>query len=187
MAKGNESWMETGRRELADYRLFKALETTSVGPHGKEGRFIVLDAPDWAVVVPALERGGRRYILSVSQYRHGAGVPMTEFPGGVVEPGEDPARAAARELLEETGYVAGRITHLGTCSPNPAFMSNSFHVFAAEDLSLVAEQSLDEHELVDVEEVPEDELYARVGSPPWGHALMATAAWYYRKWREGRR
>ncbi len=63
-------------------------------------------------------------------------------------------------------------------------MTNTFHVFAAEGLSLVADQSLDEHELVDVEEIPEDELFARVGAPPWNHALMLTAAWYYRQWRE---
>jgi hypothetical protein len=63
-------------------------------------------------------------------------------------------------------------------------MANTFHAFAAEGLTLVADQSLDEHELVDVEEIPEDELSARVGEPPWGHALMVTAAWYYRRWRE---
>ncbi|PKL24454.1 MAG: NUDIX hydrolase [Spirochaetae bacterium HGW-Spirochaetae-3] len=184
MAHGTETWTVTERRELADYRIFKAAELRSLGPHGKEGRFVILDAPDWAVVVPVVVREGGRFILSVRQYRHGSGVVSAEFPGGVVEPGEAPAAAAARELLEETGYSAGRVVHLGSCSPNPAFMANTFHVFAAEDLSLVAGQSLDEHELVDVEETPEDELLARVGEPPWSHALMMTAAWYYRKWRE---
>lgn len=184
MAKGNEPWVVSSRREVGNFRIFRAQELSSQGPHGKEGRFVVLDAPDWAVVVPAIERGNRRYILAVRQFRHGSGTASTEFPGGVVEPGEAPAAAAARELLEETGYAAGRIVHLGSCSPNPAFMTNTFHVFAAEGLSLVADQSLDEHELVDVEEIPEDELFARVGAPPWTHALMLTAAWYYRQWRE---
>ncbi len=184
MAKGSEPWVVSSRREVGNYRIFRAQELTSQGPHGKEGRFVVLDAPDWAVVVPAIERGDRRYILAVRQFRHGSSASSTEFPGGVVEPGEAPAAAAARELLEETGYAAGRIVHLGSCSPNPAFMTNTFHVFAAEGLSLVADQSLDEHELVDVEEIPEDELFARVGAPPWNHALMLTAAWYYRQWRE---
>ncbi len=183
MAKGGEAWHETGRRELADYGIFRASERTRSGPHGKSGRFVVLDAPDWAVVVPVVERGGRRFILAVRQYRHGSGVASTEFPGGVVEPGEDPAAAAARELLEETGYSAGRIVELGSCNPNPAFMANTFHVFAATGLTLVAAQSLDEHELVDVEEIPEDELFARVGTPPWSHALMAAAAWYYMRSR----
>ncbi|PKL07583.1 MAG: NUDIX hydrolase [Spirochaetae bacterium HGW-Spirochaetae-7] len=184
MASGDEAWIETGRRDLADYGIFKASERTRRGPHGKSGRFIVLDAPEWAVVVPVLERSGRRLILAVRQFRHGSQTASTEFPGGLVEPGEAPAAAAARELLEETGYSAGRIVELGSCNPNPAFMANTFHVFAATDLSLVAEQSLDEHEIVEVEEIPEDELWARVGNPPWSHALMVTAAWYYRRWRE---
>ena len=184
MGKGSESWEEKGSEALADYGIFRATRKRRLGPHGKEGSFVILDAPDWAVVVPAVVRDGKRYILSVRQYRHGSGVASVEFPGGVVEPGEDPAAAAARELLEETGYAAGRVVRLGSCSPNPAFMTNAFHVFAAEDLTLVAEQSLDEHELVDVEEIPEDELYARVGEPPWSHALMATAAWFYRRYRE---
>ncbi|OHD19756.1 MAG: hypothetical protein A2Y38_12060 [Spirochaetes bacterium GWB1_59_5] len=184
MAKGDEHWVETEWRQLADHHIFKAFERTSVGPHGKSGRFIVLDAPDWATVVPVIVRDGKRYILAVRQFRHGAGMPMTEFPGGVVEPGEAPAAAAARELLEETGYQAERVIPLGACNPNPAFMSNTFHVFAATGLALVAGQSLDEHEIVEVEEIPEDELFARVGDPPWSHALMVTAAWYYRRWRE---
>jgi len=184
MAQGDEKWIETKRCELADYRIFKASERTSLGPHGKSGRFIVLDAPDWAVVVPVIERDGRRFILAVRQFRHGAGISMTEFPGGVVEPGEDPAAAAARELLEETGYQAERIVPLGSCNPNPAFMSNTIHAFAATGLTRVAGQSLDEHEIIEVEEIPEDELFAGVGDPPWSHALMVTAAWYYRRWRE---
>lgn len=185
MAKGSERWMTTERRFLADYGIFRAEERTSLGPDGKSGRFIVLDAPDWAVVIPVIVREGRRYLVAVQQFRHGAGVSMMEFPGGVVEPGEEPGAAVARELLEETGYRAERVTRLGSCSPNPAFMSNTFHVFVAEGLSLVAGQKLDEHELVDVIEVPEDELLQRIGEAPWGHALMVGAALYYRRWLDG--
>jgi len=64
-------------------------------------------------------------------------------------------------------------------------MANTFHVFAAEGLTLAGDQSLDEHEIVDVVELPEDEMLAVIGDPPWSHALMTAAAWYYRRWREG--
>lgn len=185
MANGDGQWTELSRRYVYDFGLFKASERTKRGPHGKTGSFVVLESPDWAVVVPTIEKGGRRYVIAVRQIRHGAGVPMTEFPGGVVEPGEDPAAAAARELREETGYEAASIVHLGSCSPNPAFMANTFHVFAAEGLTLAGDQSLDEHEIVDVVELPEDEMLAVIGDPPWSHALMTAAAWYYRRWREG--
>lgn len=179
-----EAWTEESRRTLANYGIFEATERTMRGPHGKSAGAIVLEARDWAVVVPVLEKDGSRRVIAVRQFRHGAGKAMTEFPGGVVELGEDPAHAAARELTEETGYRAGRIIRLGACSPNPAFMANTFHVFAALDLSLVSAQSLDEHEIVDVVQMPEAELFDAVGDPPWSHALMMTAAWYYRRWRD---
>jgi 8-oxo-dGTP pyrophosphatase MutT (NUDIX family) len=177
-----ERWIEVDRRELLDCGIFSAHERRSKGPHGKTGRFIVLDAPDWAIVVPVLEQAGQRQLVTVRQYRHGSDDICAEFPGGVVEPGEAPALAAARELLEETGYRAGHLEALGSCSPNPAFMDNRLHVFLALDLELAAGQVLDEHEIVDVHLVPEDELLPMVGDAPWSHALMATAAWYYRRW-----
>lgn len=184
MAGGSERWIELGRRLLMDFGIFRAIERENRGPHGKAARFVVLEAPDWAIIVPALERDGERFIITVRQYRHGMDEVCAEFPGGVVELGENPADAAARELLEETGYRAGRVVHIGTCSPNPAFMNNRMHVFAAESLSTVGMQSLDEHELVDIDIKPEDEVMAAVGQAPWSHALMATAAWYYRRYRE---
>jgi len=183
MARGNERWETLGSRVLLECPIFTVAGRRSAGPHGKEADFITLDAPDWAVVVPVLEAGGVRSLLAVRQYRHGSGEVSVEFPGGVVEPGEDPAAAAARELLEETGYRAARIVPIGDCSPNPAFMRNRFRVFAAEGLKLASEQSLDEHELIDVECLPEDEVLAAVGTPPWSHALMVAAAWYYVRWR----
>ena len=177
-----ERWKEENRRNLLDCGIFVAQERRRTGPHGKTGRFVVLDAPDWAVVVPVLEQDGKRYLVTVNQYRHGADEWCAEFPGGVVEPGEDPAVAAARELLEETGYKAAMISFAGDCWPNPAFMSNRFHVYVAEGLELVAAQNLDEHEIVDVQVSPEAEVLAAVGLPPWSHALMTTAAWYYTRW-----
>jgi len=177
-------WTEQAREVLLDCRIFRVTRVTSEGPHGKQAEFTVLNAPDWAVVVPVLDDGGPRRILTVRQFRHGSNEMSVEFPGGVVDPGEEPAAAAARELLEETGYRAASIVHLGSCSPNPAFLSNRFHVFVGAGLSRVAEQALDEHEFVDVQALPEDEVLDAVGDPPWSHALMATAAWYYRRWRE---
>jgi 8-oxo-dGTP pyrophosphatase MutT (NUDIX family) len=183
VAQGELPWLKTSQSVLHDYGIFKSRELISRGPHGKEGRFIVLDAPDWAVVVPAMIHEGKRCILTIRQYRHGAGEACAEFPGGVIEPGEEPAAAAARELLEETGYRAGRVIALGSCYPNPAFMSNRLHIFAAEELEARGGQELDEHELVDLHIEPEDEVLKALGDPPWSHALMATAAWYYARYR----
>jgi len=179
MANGSEPWEFLGSRKIQDFGVFQAKAVDRAGPHGKVGTFIVLDSRDWGVVVPVLERNGKRYLLAVRQFRHGSGKVSMEFPGGIVEPGEDPEKAALRELREETGYSAGRFEFLGDVSPNPAILTNRFRVYLAEDLKLAGDQCLDEHEIIDVEEIPEDEFLERLGTASYDHALMAAAAFLY--------
>jgi 8-oxo-dGTP pyrophosphatase MutT (NUDIX family) len=62
-----------------------------------------------------------------------------EIPGGLVDAGESPAEAAARELAEETGYAAGRMTHLVTFQPLVGRTDSEHTVFAGRDPRLVAE------------------------------------------------
>jgi len=172
---GGERWTQVGRRELLDCRIFRVAERENRGPDGRSGRFTVLDAPDWATVVPILECGGESCFLMVRQYRHGSDEVCIEFPGGVVEPGEAPASAAARELEEETGYRAGKLRSAGSVSPNPAFMANSFHVFVAENLVRTGARNLDEHEILDFFPVPVREVRASMGKGGYSHALMVAA------------
>ena len=63
----------------------------------------------------------------VRQFRHGLGNVTLEIPGGIIEPGEEPAAAAVRELREESGYRAGRVRLLGSSNPNPALFGNRVH------------------------------------------------------------
>jgi ADP-ribose pyrophosphatase len=172
---GGERWTQVGRRELMDCHIFRVAERENRAPDGRSGRFTVLDAPDWATVVPVLECGGETCFLMVRQYRHGSDEVCIEFPGGVVEPGEDSAAAAARELQEETGYRAGRLRSAGVVSPNPAFMTNRFHVFVADELLQSGSRNLDEHEIVDYFPVPVREVRASMGGGQYSHALMVAA------------
>ncbi len=179
MADGEKSWETRSAKKIRDFGIFQATQVERLGPHGKTGQFIVLDAPDWGVAVPVLERGGRKFFLTVRQYRHGSGRASVEFPGGIIERGEDPAAAVRRELREETGYEAGKLTFLGEVSPNPAILTNRFHIYLAEDLRCAGEQCLDENELVDIEEIGEREFLERLGPAPYDHALMSAAAFLY--------
>jgi ADP-ribose pyrophosphatase len=173
--EGSIKWATLGRRELLRCPVFTVVERESEGPGGRKGKFVVLEARDWATVVPLVRKDGEDCFLMVRQYRHGSGELSLEFPGGVVERGEAPAAAAARELEEETGYRAESIRLAGALSPNPAIMGNTFHVFLAEGLSRSGRVELDEHEVIDSFLVPVREVRADMGTGQYSHALMATA------------
>jgi 8-oxo-dGTP pyrophosphatase MutT (NUDIX family) len=173
MNKDHLIWQETRRQEVYHSRVLSVRDTFYRSPEGEERPFTVIDCPDWAIVVPVLNQG--KDFLMVRQWRHGSGELSLEFPGGVFEPGEDPAATAARELREETAYDPGRIRKIGDFSPNPAIMSNRVHFFLAEDLSPLEGQDLDDDEFVDVEIVPAEEVFRGLGRPPYIHALMGTA------------
>lgn len=130
-------WKEVATEFLQDCRVFQVFRTTSESPDGASRHdFFRIDSTDWVNVVPLTADG---QVVMVRQYRHGARKDTLEVPGGMVDPGERPAEAAARELLEETGYRAGQIERLGSVNPNPALFGNRLHCFLATDAECVAE------------------------------------------------
>jgi 8-oxo-dGTP pyrophosphatase MutT (NUDIX family) len=121
---------------------------------------------------------GKRFLM-VHQWRCGSAELSVEFPGGIIEPGEDPEAGAKRELEEETAYKAASLVKLGSFRPNPAFMSNSVHFYMAENLTPLAGQKLDEDEFVDVLHIDEKEVIANMGKAPYIHSLSAAALLLY--------
>jgi 8-oxo-dGTP pyrophosphatase MutT (NUDIX family) len=115
----------------------------------------------------------------VRQWRHGSETLSVEFPGGVIDPGEAPADGARRELLEETGRRAGRLTHVASLSPNPAIMDNTCHVFIAEDLEDTRALSPDDDEYIAIETVPASEVFLLMGQGAYRHGLMLSAMFLY--------
>jgi 8-oxo-dGTP pyrophosphatase MutT (NUDIX family) len=165
-------WIVEGTDPVADCRVFEVEARRSRRADGAEGTFYRLRSVDWVNVI-ALTGDGR--VVLIRQWRHGAATGVLEIPGGMVDAGEDPQRAAQRELLEETGYRAARWAKLGAVNPNPALFGNRLHSFLAEDCELTDERDNDPHEetLVELVERPALDDLMRAGRID--HALVLTA------------
>jgi 8-oxo-dGTP pyrophosphatase MutT (NUDIX family) len=176
-------WEERSRKRVASCSLFDLYLSERSSTRGKRGEFCIVAAPDWVNVVPLTRNiEGEDCFLMVRQYRHGAEMITTEFPAGLVEPGEDPRAAAERELEEETGRRAGRMTLIGRVSPNPAFMTNWCSTYLAEELALVHAGKPDETEALDAIEVPVRAIGERMGTGELVNSLAIVAfLWYLRR------
>ena len=168
-------WKVLQTEEVLHTPVLDVMNQHEVSEAGPSGDYVAIRCPDWVMVIPVL---GDRFVL-VRQWRHAAQRITVEFPGGVRDGGEDPAETAARELLEETGFRAGKLTKLGACSPNPALFSNTFHCYLAEDLTPTGMQPRDADELLHCRLVPIDEVIAAFGSERMSHALMGAALFFY--------
>lgn len=173
-------WNEKNMRELLKTPVLTVNEIESSSPKDENGKYIVMTAPDWVIVIPEINGN----FLMVKQWRHGNKSLSIEFPGGVINEGEKPEVAAKREMEEETGYKAKKITYLGSANPNPALMRNKVHFFAAVDLESTGEQHLDEDEFVEYVQIPCEEVYAKIGSEEYPHALMMSALLKFKLWKE---
>lgn len=92
-------------------------------------------------------------VFFVEQYRYPVGGVLLELPAGKLEPGEDPAVCAARELEEECGHTAGKLTLLAKTYPSPGYLSEILWLFLAEDLR-ATQQRLDPDEFLTVSHMP---------------------------------
>lgn len=168
-------WNVTQSETLLHTPVFDVLAQKEVSAAGPAGTYVAMQALDWVMVIPVL---GEDFLL-VRQWRHAARCLTTEFPGGVRDGDEDPAQTAARELLEETGFRAGKLRLLGHCNPNPALFANRFYCYLAEDLIPTGAQHLDADELLRYERRPIRAVLAGYGSREYSHALMGTALAFY--------
>jgi len=176
--RGPRRWTVLGTEFLQDCAVFSVSQMSSRSPRtGETHRFYRIDSPDWVNIVPVTPAGE---VVMVKQFRHGLNDFTIEIPGGMVDPGEAPVEAAAREMLEETGYRGREIVPLGGANPNPALFGNTLHVFLARDAERVAEIRNESTEETQVVLVSPEELVGLVRDGSVNHALVIAALYLLR-------
>ena len=123
--------------------------------------YYVLERPDAAIIFPVTPEGD---VVLVRQYRPAIERVELGLPAGLVERGEEPEKAARRELLEETGYAGGGWEPLGALASSPSLKDNWAYLFLARGVEPSAEPTPDEYERVEVVHVPVGELRSMVSA-----------------------
>ncbi|MCC2928620.1 ADP-ribose pyrophosphatase [Bacillus mojavensis] len=145
-------------------------------PNGKTSKREIVKHPG-AVAVLAVTDEGK--IILVKQFRKPLERTIVEIPAGKLEKGEEPEYTALRELEEETGYTAKKLTKMTAFYTSPGFADEIVHVFLAEELAVLEEKrELDEDEFVEVMEVTLEDALKLVESREVYDAKTAYAIQY---------
>ena len=115
-------------------------------PNGLEAHREIVEHNGVVAIVPCVNEGR---IVLIKQYRHAIEEEILEIPAGLLEPGEDIYKCAARELTEETGFKATKLEKLAEYYPAPEFSNQLTYIFKATCLEQVGAK-LDEDEFLEV-------------------------------------
>jgi ADP-ribose pyrophosphatase len=129
-------------KTIYEGKIFGIRRDEVIEPGGLRATREVITHPGSVVVLPVLPDGR---ILMIRQYRHAARQYLWELVAGRIDAGESPRKAAARELIEETGYRARKFRIFLDVFPTPGFLEERMFILLAEGLTLgVAEPEEDE-------------------------------------------
>lgn len=173
-----ETWKRKTSKEIADCRVFRVREDFCERTSDKVGHsFFVVENPDWVNVIALTKRN---QVILIEQFRHGTEEITLEIPGGMIDAGEEPIIAAARELVEETGFAGREIIPMGKSRPNPALQNNWIYHFLALDCEKTKDASFDEHESVVTKLIALEEIEKLIEKEEITHSLVLAAFYKFR-------
>ena len=178
-----KTWQRKKTYRLQRTRILDLFQASDQSPYsGKTHDFVYIDAPDWVNMVPITSEDE---VVLIRQYRHGSQCVTLEIPGGMVDPGEEPLRAAARECQEETGFAAGSVHSLGRLNPNPALFNNSLHTFYGRVSPGGFSSHASETEHTGVELVPIEGIRSLLLDGTIDHSLVCATLWrFLDRWQD---
>lgn len=151
-------WKRQSSRYLYESRWYRVRQDQVLLPGGEPITYTLVDHPGYAMIVPVLEDG--RVILE-RVFRYALQQTLLECPSGGLD-GQPPEVAAARELEEETGWIAGRLSSLGSFYGSAGIGNERFHVFLAEQLSDTGQIAHEPTEQIELAIMPLERAYELV-------------------------
>jgi ADP-ribose pyrophosphatase len=156
-------------------------------PDGTTSSMEIIRHPGASAVVPFLGNvsGADPQVLLIRQYRYAANGYVYEIPAGRLDAGETPEACARRELAEETGCEAARITFLTSMWTTPGFTDERIHLFMAEGLTH-GESQREADEFIELESKPLSEALAMIERGEIQDAKTALGLLFAAGFRTGR-
>ena len=170
-------WPCIRSKPTQSFRVFSVRTDTAISPRtGVEHDFYIIESRDWINIIPLT---ADHQVVMIRQYRHGSREVTLEIPGGLVDPGDTPEKAAVRELLEETGYQAEDWMKIGVVNPNPALFNNRCHTFLAQNIKKVHDPMPDQTEDIETMLIPISDIPELIQKEEIDHAMVITAFYWY--------
>ena len=158
----SEKYEVIGRETAWEGRYLRCVRLTYKGPAGIQRRWETVERANCSgivVIVPITDEGEA---VLIRQFRPPVNAYVVEFPAGLNDRGESIEEAAARELLEETGYKAREMLFLTKGPLSSGSSSEVLTAFFARGLNYEGIGQRDETEDIEVFKVPVDALYDRL-------------------------
>ncbi len=162
---------QLNQKKILDNPFYKIYKEDYSLPNGKTGVYYAVRGLRTVFIVPFLDKDT---VVLTKQFRYLYQADSWEFPAGRIDEGETKEQAAARELLEESGYQANILKYVGWTAPCNGLSDEKQFIFIAADLTKTKAQP-DETEQITTHELPVDEFERMIDNNKARDGMTITA------------